>query len=316
MWSLRKGNSSMPIPDFQKLMLPLLEFASDDQEHYSRDAVEMLAQQFNLTDAEREELLPSATDRRFNNRVHWALTYLRQAGLLESTRRGYFQITTLGRQIVQQRPPRVDIKFLTQFPAFVEFREPGRRSPNGQTETIPLEPTPHERTPEELLEFGYQAIRQALAAELLSRVKACSWSFFERLVVELLVKMGYGGSRKDAGEAVGRSGDEGIDGIIKEDRLGLDIIYIQAKKWEGVVGRPEIQKFVGALHGQRARKGIVITTSSFSRDAEEYVKGIESKIVLIDGQRLSELMIDHDVGVTAVSAYQVKRIDSDYFAEV
>ncbi len=205
------------------------------------------------------------------------------------------------------------MKYLEQFPEFVEFREKEstRRRPQKITgETI----EPEVPTPEELLDDAYQEIRDNLAHELLSLVKNSSPAFFERLVVELLVKMGYGGSRREAARAIGQTGDEGIDGIIDEDRLGLDAVYVQAKKWDTVVGRPEIQKFVGALMGKRARKGIFITTSSFTADAINYVSNIDSKVVLIDGKRLAEFMIDYDVGVTGVTSYQLKRIDTDYFS--
>jgi restriction system protein len=215
--------------------------------------------------------------------------------------------------VLSQNPSRIDIKLLEQFPEFVEFRGGGKKDKEAPA-GIEVEANGHQ-TPEELLEYGYQKIRQDLAQEVLNRVKASSPSFFERLVVELLVRMGYGGSRKDAGEVVGKSGDEGIDGIIKEDRLGLDVIYIQAKKWEGTVSRPEIQKFAGALQGQRAKKGIFITTSSFTNEAIEFASRIDSKIVLIDGKQLAQLMIDHDVGVSKVSSYEIKKIDFDYFVD-
>ncbi len=303
----------MSIPDFQSVMLPLLKFAADQQEHSLREAIETLAQTFKLSDEERKELLPSGQQAVFDNRVGWSRTHMKKAGLLESTRRSFFKITQRGLDVLSRNPQKIDVKFLEQFPEFVEFRAASRRDKEivlGAEAEVN-----NHQTPEELLEYGYQRIRQDLAQELLNRVKNSSPSFFERLVVELLVKMGYGGSRKDAGEAVGRSGDGGIDGIIKEDRLGLDIIYIQAKKWEGVVGRPEIQKFAGALQGQRAKKGIFITTSGFSNEAREYVAIIDSKIVLIDGQQLAQLMIDHDVGVSKVSSYEIKKLDFDYFVD-
>jgi restriction system protein len=303
----------MSIPDFQSIMLPLLTFTADQQEHSLQEAIEEMAQTFNLSEQERKELLPSEQDTRFDNRVRWASLYLKKAGLLASTRRSFFKITQRGLDALNQNLPRIDIKFLEQFSEFVEFRGSSRREKEAPAE-IDVATNGHQ-TPEELLEYGYQKIRQDLAQEVLSRVKASSPNFFERLVVELLVKMGYGGSRKDAGEAVGKSGDEGIDGIIKEDRLGLDVIYIQAKKWEGVVSRPEIQKFAGALQGQRAKKGIFITTSSFSIEAIEFASRIDSKIVLIDGKQLAQLMIDHDVGVSKVSSYEIKKIDFDYFVD-
>ena len=302
----------MPIPDFQSIMLPLLTFAGDGKEHSLREAIEALAQQFALTSEERAELLPSGRQEVFVNRVGWASTYLRKAGLLESTRRGHFKITERGCAMLRSKPSMINIKYLRQFDEFVEFQRPVRETSANEAENADTEET---RTPEERMESAYQRVREGLAAELLQTIKDNSPAFFERLVIDLLVRMGYGGTRKDAGQAIGKSGDGGIDGIIKEDRLGLDIVYVQAKRWDDVVGRPEIQKFAGALQGQRAKKGVFLTTSSFSRDALEYVSRIESKIVLIDGEMLAQLMIDYNIGVATVASYDVKRIDSDYFAE-
>lgn len=301
----------MAIPDYQSIMLPLLRFASDEKEHSLRESIEALSNEFCLTDAERKELLPSGQQPTFDNRVAWARTYLTKAALLESARRGYFRITQRGREVLSKKPSEVNVKFLEQFPEFIEFRAK-RNEPKEEAQTAEAESL---QTPGELLESAYQKLREDLSAELLKTVKECSPSFFERLVIDVLVKMGYGGSRKEAGRAIGRSGDEGIDGIINEDRLGLDVIYIQAKRWQTPIGRPEIQKFAGALQGHRANKGIFITTSSFTRDAEDYVAKINSKIVLIDGEQLSQLMIDHNVGVTPVTSYETKKIDSDYFIE-
>ena len=302
----------MPIPDFQSIMLPLLTFAGNGKEHSLREAIEALAQQFALTSEERAELLPSGRQEVFVNRVGWASTYLRKAGLLESTRRGHFKITERGCAMLRSKPSMINIKYLRQFDEFVEFQRPVRETSANEAENADTEET---RTPEERMESAYQRVREGLAAELLQTIKDNSPAFFERLVIDLLVRMGYGGTRKDAGQAIGKSGDGGIDGIIKEDRLGLDIVYVQAKRWDDVVGRPEIQKFAGALQGQRAKKGVFLTTSSFSRDALEYVSRIESKIVLIDGEMLAQLMIDYNIGVATVASYDVKRIDSDYFAE-
>jgi len=301
----------MAIPDYQSIMLPLLKFAGDGEEHSLREAIEDLADEFSLTDEERKELLPSGRQATFDNRVGWARTYMKKAGLLESTKRGYFQITERGLDVLKQNPPEINNAFLRQFPEFVEFQTPKQREVEEDTEQDISET----RTPEEEIESAYQGVRQELATELLQTIKSCSPTFFERLVVDVLVKMGYGGTRKDAGQAVGRSGDGGIDGIIKEDRLGLDIVYIQAKRWDGPVGRPEIQKFAGALQGQRARKGIFITTSAFTQSAQDYVSRIDSKIVLIDGDTLAQLMIDYNIGVTTVTSYELKRMDSDYFEE-
>ncbi len=300
----------MAIPNYQQCMLPLMKFYEDGQEHSFRDTIEALAKDFNLTEEERKEMLPSGQQEIFDNRVGWARTYLKKAGLITATRRGYNKITPRGLAAVKQNPETINVAFLSQFQEFKDFRLIRRDSKEEIIET-----ETNDKTPEELLETAYQKIRGDLADELLRRIKSCSPNFFERLVVELIVKMGYGGTRQDAGRAIGRSGDGGIDGIIKEDKLGLDAIYIQAKRWENTVGRPEIQKFVGALTGQRAKKGLFITTSDFTRDAEDYVSRIDTKIVLIGGETLAQLMIDHNVGVSAITAYELKKIDSDYFTE-
>lgn len=299
----------MPIPDFQTLMLPVLEIFEDGNEHSIHEALDSLAHRFELTEEELNQLLPSGKQTIFYNRVGWARTYLSKSGLLEMTRRSFYKLTDRGKAVLASNPTRIDMKFLEQFPEYVEFRQSRRK----QTKESPEVSEIDELTPEEILEEAYQEIRDNLALEVLDQVMGCIPAFFERLVVDMLVKMGYGGSRSEAARAVGRTGDGGIDGIIDEDRLGLDTIYIQAKRWESSVGRPEIQKFVGALMGRRARRGIFITTSNFSKEAVEYVSTIDFKVILIDGKRLAELMIDYDVGVTVVSSYQLKRIDSDYF---
>lgn len=303
----------MPIPDYQTLMLPLLRFAADGNDHTTREAVEVLATEFQLTPAERNELLASGQQAIFNNRVGWANSYLKKAGLLESPRRGALRIAARGKQILGDNPARIDVKYLERFPEFIEFRDVSQN--NRETTTTESVAIATEQTPEEAIELAHQSLRLNLAQDILSRILLCSPTFFERLVVELLVKMGYGGSRRDAGERIGQSGDGGIDGIIKEDRLGLDTIYIQAKRWQGSVGRPEIQKFVGALQGQRAKKGVFITTSSYTAEASDYASRIDTKVVLIDGQLLANLMMDFDVGVSVSASYIVKRIDSDYFEE-
>jgi restriction system protein len=306
----------MAIPDYQTLMLPLLRLASDSGEHRFRDAVEQLASEFGITDAERSELLPSGTAPLFDNRVGWARTYLKQAGLLRSPKRGVFQISDAGCALLAENPRQIDVALLDRYESFREFRS--RRRDKGESSAGPeikalRQELTTDQTPEDALALAYQKLRSNLEGELLDQVKAASPAFFERLVIDLLVAMGYGGSRQDAGRAIGRSGDEGIDGIIKEDKLGLDVIYVQAKRWDGTVGRPEIQKFAGALQGQRANKGVFITTSEFSREAQEYANVINSKIILIDGERLAGLMVDHNVGVTPVGVYELKRVDSDYF---
>lgn len=301
----------MAIPDYQTVMLPLLKFASDGQEHSVREAIENLADDFNLTESERTELLPSGQQATFTSRVGWAATYLKKAGLLGATRRSHFKITERGFAALQQTPASINVKFLKQYPEFVEFQT----KRNDSDKTVPAPAPESEQTPEESIETAYQSIRSDLAIELIQQIMNCSPTFFEQIVVDLLVKMGYGGSRKDAGQAVGKSGDGGIDGIIKEDRLGLDVIFIQAKRWEGVVGRPEIQKFVGVLQGQRAKKGIFITTSTFTNEAMQYASMIENKVVLIDGETLAKLMIDFNVGISSGRVYEIKRIDSDYFTD-
>jgi restriction system protein len=273
-----------------------------------------LAERFGLTQAERDELLPSGRQRRFDNRVAWAKVYLQRAGLLKGPRRAHFEITERGLQVLSGRPDRIDIALLDQFQDFREFRSASRRV-DETTEPAGAAVEPADETPEERLEQAYQRIRAELTSELLARVKAGSPRFFEHLVVELLLKMGYGRNRAEAGRAIGQAGDEGIDGIISEDRLGLDTIYIQAKRWDGTVGRPEIQKFVGALHGKRARKGVFITTGAFSADAREYVSRIDPRVVLIDGRELAEYMVDLNLGVTEKASYEIKRVDSDYFVE-
>jgi len=302
----------MPIPDFQTIMRPLLEAHANGSEHKNRDLVEGLAQQFQLTEDERRAMLPSGGARLFDNRVGWAKTHMSQAGLLDAPRRAISVITERGRSILLDHPERVDLRVLNGFDDYREFRSRRRTTEEaGERENEALDA----ETPEETFENAYIKMRRTTEADLLSHIMDSPPEFLERVVVDLVIRMGYGGSRKDAGEALGRSGDEGIDGIIKEDPLGLDIIYLQAKRWDGTVGRPDIQKFAGALQGQRARKGIFITTSSFTADAQEYVSKIDSKIILIDGARLSRLMFDHGIGVSVASNYEVKRIDSDYFTE-
>ena len=303
------------IPDYQTLMLPLLKITADGNEYHYRDLIEALSNEFQLTDEERKEMLASGNQAIFDNRVGWAKTYLKKAGLLASPKRATFVITDLGRQTLAKNLDRIDNRYLRQYPSFLEFQNISHNGEETEGETGNIEIL--KQTPEETLDKAYQSIRESLASDLLSKVVQLSPAFFERLVVELLVKMGYGGSIKDAGKAIGKSGDEGIDGTIKEDKLGLDIIYIQAKRWSpgNTVGRPELQKFVGALAGQGAKKGIFITTSSFSNDAKSYTPRNETKIVLIDGEQLAQLMIDHNLGCTTQQIYELKKIDGDYFGE-
>jgi len=294
-------------------MLPLLRLVSDRQEYKFRDIVDGLSEQFNLSDAERKELLASGQQPIFDNRVGWAKTYLKKAGLLDTPKRATILITQRGLDVLKQNPEGINARFLRQFPEFVEFQTTKRDTSHEEQTSDEIDT----QTPEETLENAYRKIRKSLALEILGKVIEQPSGFFEKLVVELLVKMGYGGSFKEAGKAIGKSGDEGIDGTIKEDKLGLDIIYIQAKRWQpgNVIGRPEIHKFVGALAGQGAKKGIFITTSSFTKDAIEYIPRNETKIVLMDGEQLANLMIDYEIGVTKMTSYDIKKLDSDYFNE-
>ena len=274
----------MSIPAYQTFMRPLLELLLDGKEHIVRETYTQLADRFKLTDADCQDLIRSGTQRLLDNRVGWAKTYLLKAGLLESPRRGVVRITQRGKDALASSS-QIDNEFLRQYDEFLDFfTGAGEVADEDKGQQVaPAIAASAETTPEELIETGYRQVQQALASDLLDRVKASSPAFFERLVVELLVAMGYGGSLADAGKAIGKSGDEGIDGIIKEDRLGLDVIYVQAKRWERTVGRHEIQQFAGALQGQRARKGVFITTSSFTSEARQYAAKIDSRIILIDG---------------------------------
>lgn len=293
-------------------MLPVLQMASDGNEHKASEMVEKISDDFQLSLDERTELLASGNQAVINNRIGWARSYLKKAGLLDSSRRGYVRITDKGRALLRTAPERINVKLLDQYPEFVNFRE-GKSETANQRSDDDKQSEDQALTPEDALADAYVVMTENLQAEVLSIVLESTPAFFERLVVDLLVGMGYGGNRQDAGRAMGKSGDGGIDGIINEDRLGLDVIYIQAKRWEGNVGRPEIQKFAGALQGQRAKKGVFITTSNFTKDALEYVSLIDTRIILIDGKLLTKLMIEFNIGVSTVGRYEVKSIDTDYF---
>ncbi len=301
----------MPVPDFQSFFVPLLNAMADGADHAVVDVRKQVQAALRLSDADLAEKLPSGTQTKFANRLAWASVYFSKAAVLKRVRRGVFQITDRGKELLGERHLRISVKILSRYPEFVGFHKGAVDHGDGQ----PLNGKDAFQTPEEQLAAGYQVLRQALAAELLEVVKKSSPAFFEKLVVELLVAMGYGGSIEDAGKAVGGAGDGGIDGIIKEDRLGLDVVYVQAKRWNAVVGRPVVQAFAGSLEGHRARKGVLITTSGFSQDAFDYIQRIEKKIVLIDGRQLADYMIDFEVGVTKGKAYVVKKIDQDYFEE-
>ena len=304
------------IPDYQTIMLPLLKLTSDKEVHKFRDVIESLADHFKLTEDEKKELLPSGNQALFDNRVGWARFYLTKANLLKSEKRGTHQITEQGLKFLKKNPTDLRTKDLDKFKAFKDFKdsidkknttEPKTSNDNDSEEI--------EKTPEEALEYAYQKLKNDLSRDLLDTIKNCTPAFFEKLVIDMLTKMGYGGSRKDAGKALGKTGDGGIDGIIKEDKLGLDTIYIQAKRWENTVPVREIRDFAGALLSKKARKGIFITTSNFPKSAYDFVESIEHKIVLIDGERLTDLMFEFNVGLSTQSTYDVKRIDSDYFDE-
>lgn len=305
----------MSIPVYSECLLPLLRYAGESAEPRSiREATDALASYFQLSEDDRNSFLPSGQQTVFRNRVGWANTYMKKAGLLSSPRRGMLQITERGKVLLKDNPQKLDRSDLERFPEFIEFITPTRD--DTEVDSHPPDSLESSQTPHEAIDAAFERLNIELATEILANIKDSNPSLFEGIVVELLVKMGYGGNRQDAGRAIGRSGDEGIDGIIKEDHLGLDNIYIQAKRWESVVGRPEIQKFAGALQGQRARKGVFITTSDFTKEARDFVSRIDSKIILINGSTLAKLMIEFGVGVTSVATYQVKKIDSDYFAEV
>lgn len=308
----------MPVPGYEEFMLPLLRLIADGSDHNVRDVREKLAGEFRLTSSDRAEMLPSGKQSVFDNRVGWSKTYLDKAGLLLSVKRGVYRITDAGKAVVARPPKRIDKEYLTRFEPFRAFLTLQHASDedNKQNDDTGTNGGGSTSTPEEQLEAAYRKIRQKVEAEVLQAVATASPQFFENLVVDLLVRMGYGGSRADAGRALGRTGDGGIDGIINEDRLGLDAIYVQAKRWvDTTVGRPEVQKFAGSLMGRRGRKGVFITTASFSKDAHDYVRQIDSKIVLLDGAALAAYMVDFGIGVSTVSSFEVKRVDSDYFSE-
>lgn len=300
----------MSVPDFQALLLPLLSLNKDGAVHTTGEVIEALSNQFALSQDDRDELLPSGTQRRFDNRVNWAAAHLRKSGLLESAGRGRFRITPLGNSVLKQPPSKIDMKFLAQFPGYVEFLHGG-----GDVTPSPLTTlsAPADQTPEELIDVTVRQLEEGLAQQLLDTVAGLTPTFFEQLVVDLLLKMGYGGAEA-SGKAIGKSGDGGIDGTIDQDPLGLDVVYIQAKRWQGSVGRPVLQAFAGSLEGHKATKGLIITTSTFSPEAVSYVGTISKRIVLVDGKLLARLMIKHGLGVKPTQSYVLKQMDTDYFA--
>lgn len=303
----------MAIPDYQTVMLPLLKLVAIHGKIKLKDAQAAIADEFKLTDQEKSALLPSGKQLIIYNRVGWAGTYLRKAGLLSLPQRGMMEITERGKKVLSENPSKINVKYLEQFPEFIEFRTVSEDQDSGKriSEAVDIA----HGTPEEVLEEAYAQLKSQTLGDIVDRLKSCSPQFFEDVVIDTVVKMGYGGSRKDAGKAIGKSGDEGIDGIINEDRLGLDVIYLQAKRWESNVSRPEIQKFAGALQGKRARKGVFITTSDFTSEAREFVKNIDAKIILISGRQFAELMYEHNIGLNTAATYEVKKLDLDYFIE-
>jgi restriction system protein len=302
------------IPSYEQIMLPMLKFLGDQKEHSLQETHDFLADFFDLSEDDRKELLPSGQQPLFRNRIGWARTYMGKAGLLEAPKRALFKITQRGADLLATNPLTLSAEFLNRYPEFVDFKLV--RKPTRSDITSTSNHTTESATPEESLEYAFEKLKSELAKELLDTVKSCSPAFFEKLVVDLLLRMGYGGSRHDAGQALGKSGDGGIDGIIKEDKLGLDTIYIQAKKWENTVPVKEIRDFTGALASKKARKGIFITTSSFPQSVYDFVTQVEYKIVLIDGEQLAYYMIENNVGLSIINEYQVKKIDIDYFEEI
>jgi restriction system protein len=307
----------MTVPDYQSLMLPVLSTATHEEVRF-KDVVDRLANQLELTPEDRGELLPSGKQTVFNNRVHWAKTYLSKAGLLESTRRGHFRITQRGQQVLDSHPARIDVPFLDQFPDFREFKARARASQtNPLTEMDPQEVDfdSQTETPDEIMRAAHKRIEVALAQDLLDRIRTAPPDFFERLIVNLLLSMGFGGSVTAAGRAIGRSGDDGVDGVVDQDALGLDRVYIQAKRYAdgNNIGAGAIRDFFGSLDRHKATKGLFVTTSAFSPSARETAEFLSKRIVLIDGEQLTKLMIRHSVGCRVEDTLHIKKIDEDFF---
>jgi restriction system protein len=306
----------MAIPDYQSLMLPLLKHAAQGETRVP-DVAERIADELGLTREEREEMLPSARQRLLHNRIHWAKFYMSKAGLLDQPRRGHFVASREGRLLLATNPEKITVETLKQYPSFLDFY----RGDNTRAESAPPRAeesaTVDRVTPEEQIETAHSALQSALRQDLIQRILQNSPSFFENVIIDLLLAMGYGGSLRSAAAQLGRSGDGGVDGIINEDRLGLDRVYIQAKRYapDNSVGRSDVQAFVGSLVGLGANKGVFVTTSSFSNQAQEFVRHLSQRVILIDGSRLTELMIEHNVGVRVSRAIEFKRLDEDYFAD-
>jgi restriction system protein len=304
----------MPIPTYTSLLLPLLQLAGDGAEHRSADAVTLLADYIGLTDAERSEPTPNGRQSRFAHRVHYARAMLKRAGLLATCQHGVFRITPLGLRVLADAPLHIDRAFLMQFPQFADYAT--RMQPERSADAEPTDYDSQEQTPRELIHILYNGLQKELTDELLEAVVASSPAFFERLVIDLLLAMGYGGSRKEAGRRLGRTGDGGLDGVIQEDKLGLDMIYVQAKRWalNSTVGRPVVQAFLGSLLGVGAARGVLLTTARFSSEAVEYAARMQQHtVILVDGARLAGLMLEHNVGVSVEATYTLKRLDTAYF---
>ena len=304
------------IPRFPEMFKPMLEFLKDGKVHSMVEVKEYIANYFNLSEKEKNEMLPGGSETRLNNRVYWARTYIAKAGLVEIPERGKAKITERGLKVLEENPSVIDVKFLFKFPEFKQFQAKSKEKETGGTPQGSREET--EKSPEEIIEEKITEINEAVKGELLDKILKLAPQFFERLVLDLIVKMGYGGSFEEASKLLGKVGDEGVDGVIKEDLLGLDNVYLQAKRWskDTVIGRPEIQKFVGALHGKGAKKGIFITTAKFSSDAFDYAESIKDmKIILIDGDKLLDYMLKYNVGVETKRTIEIKKIDEGYFEE-
>jgi len=303
----------MAVPDFQSMMLPILELHADNKPHATQELYKFIISSFNITEDDQLMLLPSGKQEIYKNRVLWARTYLSKALLLESQERGVYKITERGLRTLAEKPKIINLAYLKRFAEIIEFQNLDKNIPTQQTKNT--QDATELETPEETLDKIYSKLKSSLASELLDTIKTCSPAFFERLVVDLLTSMGYGSSIGES-KVVGRSGDGGIDGIINEDKLGLESVYIQAKRWQGIVGDVEIRNFIGSLNLKGARKGVFITTSDFTNQARNSASMITgTKIVLIDGLTLADLMIEYNVGVSIKTSYEIKRIDSDYFEE-
>ena len=303
------------VPGFQTIMLPLLKILGDEQIHANSDLVTRIADHFKLSDEDRNEMLPSGTRLKLTNRVHWAISYLKHANLLEYHTRGQCKITGEGLEVLTRDLKLINVKYLRTFPVFKEWQDTtklNRSKSNGQSEKEDIVP---DITPDEMMENSYSDLTKLLKGEIIEKIKGCSPKFFEQLVIDLLLKMGYGGSKIEAGQVLGKSNDGGIDGLIKEDKLGLDTIYVQAKKWENQVPVSQVRDFAGALLAKKAKKGIFITTSTFPPSAREFVSSIEPRIILIDGAYLADLMIEHDLGVSVKRTFNIKKVDHDYYEE-